>query len=406
MPIADGADALLARAVVEAAPEEAPSGDVAQSRLRIRQQQLLAELGVDALARVPVSSLLQRGAEAAAFGLDAHFSKLCEYLPLEGRLVLRAGVGWKPGFVNNASVGADMESPSGFALKTGSPVVSNHLENEERFRTPDLLREHGIHRAINVIVQGEGAPYGVLEVDSELEGQFSADDIHFLQGAANILGMALERDRHDRELQQALEYQQMLVSEIDHRVKNSLQLVSSVLQLQAGSIDDPTLTQNLNEAIARVTAVARVHERLSRAPRIGPVNVSDYLGLICSDLQEIAEGVAIDFTAGGPISINIDRAVRFALLTTELVNNAVRHAFKPEARGRIVVSLSSSGTDSVVLSVRDYGNGLSIEPQEGGEASLGLKLVSAIVTQLGASMQIGRHQPGTEFIVTAPLEPG
>ena len=89
-----------------------------------------------------------------------------------------------------------------------------------------------------------------LEVDSELEGQFSADDIHFLQGAANILGMALERDRHDRELQQALEYQQMLVSEIDHRVKNSLQLVSSVLQLQAGSIDDPTLTQNLNEAIA------------------------------------------------------------------------------------------------------------------------------------------------------------
>ena len=159
MPIADGADALLARAVVEAAPEEAPSGDVAQSRLRIRQQQLLAELGVDALARVPVSSLLQRGAEAAAFGLDAHFSKLCESVPLEGRLVLRAGVGWKPGFVNNASVGADMESPSGFALKTGSPVVSNHLENEERFRTPDLLREHGIHRAINVIVQGEGAPY-------------------------------------------------------------------------------------------------------------------------------------------------------------------------------------------------------------------------------------------------------
>jgi two-component sensor histidine kinase len=407
MSIADGTDMLPRRAVIEEAPRGQPSTfDLALPGLRIRQQKLLAQLGVDALARLPISDLLQRGAQAAALGLDAHFSKICEYIPAENRLVVRAGVGWQPGCINNASVGADLQSPSGFALKTGTPVISNHLEHEQRFRTPELLRQHGIRRAINVILQGEGSPYGVLEVDSELEGQFNAEDIHFLQGAANILGMALERNLHDRKLQKALEYQQILVGEIDHRVKNSLQLVSSVLQLQAASSQDPILTRSLNDAIARVTAVARVHERLSHSPQVGPVNLTDYLGLICRDLEQVSDGAAIGFAAEEPVLVNIDRAVRLALLTTELVTNAVRHAFKAQAPGRIAIELRLADLQNLVLSVRDDGQGLNSTAKRDGEAGLGLKLVAALVNQLGAGIEIVNHQPGTEFIITAPIEPG
>jgi two-component sensor histidine kinase len=407
MSIADGIRTLPTRAVVEEAPQGAsPTYEVVLPGLRIRQQKLLAQLGVDALARVPIPDLLQRGAEAAALGLDARFCKVCQYVPAENRLVMRAGVGWQPGCLNNASVGADLESPSGFALKTGRPVISNHLEHEERFRTPDLLRQHGIRRAINVILQGEGSPYGVLEVDSELEGQFNADDIHFLQGAANILGMALERDLHDKKLRQALEYQQMLVGEIDHRVKNSLQLVSSVLQLQAAVSEDSALTRSLNDAIARVTAVARVHERLSRTPQFDPVNLSDYLDLICRDLEQVSDGAGIDFTAEEPVFVNIDRSVRLALLTTELVTNAVRHAFTPQAPGRITIKLALAGQQNLVLSVRDNGKGLNSSGKREAEAGLGLKLVAALVKQLGADVEIVDHQPGTEFVITAPVEPG
>ena len=100
---------------------------------------------------------------------------------------MRAGVGWEPGVVGTATIGADVASPAGYALRTGKAVISNHLENEERFRTPELLLEHGIRRAMNVILQGDGEPFGVLEVDSRSEGEFSANDISFLQGAANIL---------------------------------------------------------------------------------------------------------------------------------------------------------------------------------------------------------------------------
>src|SRR5262249_50009858 len=76
----------------------------------------------------------------------------CWSFPSENRLLVRAGVGWEAGVVGSAKVEADLASPGGFALRTGKPVISNHLENEERFKTPELLIRHGIRRAMNVIL--------------------------------------------------------------------------------------------------------------------------------------------------------------------------------------------------------------------------------------------------------------
>src|SRR5262245_54177889 len=116
-------------------------------RLGIRQQELLSQLGVIALKRTSFGDLLGSTVQLAANGLESEFCKVLEYHPAENRLVMVAGVGWEPGLVGVASLGADLESPSGFALRTGKPVISNHLEQEERFRTPELLRAHGVRRA-------------------------------------------------------------------------------------------------------------------------------------------------------------------------------------------------------------------------------------------------------------------
>src|SRR5262249_53574358 len=166
-------------------------------RLRIRQQEILAELGVKALKGIPFPELLNETVRLSAEGLEAQLCKALEYIPSENRLLMRAGVGWNEGLIGTASVGADIASPSGFAPRTGKPVISNHLDSEERFRTPDLLVAHGVRRVTNVILQGDDAPYGVLEVDSQSEGEFSEQDIAFLQGAANILGMAKPRARFE-----------------------------------------------------------------------------------------------------------------------------------------------------------------------------------------------------------------
>src|SRR5215203_5052014 len=246
------------KAVVEPSPGGAPDDLSSRAlRQRIRQQEILAELGVLALQGTSFVGMLEHTVRMTAEGLSAEYCKVLEYMPSENRLLVRAGVGWDEGVVGTATVGADLESPAGFALSTGKPVISNHLENEDRFRTPELLVEHGIRRAMNVILQGDGSPFGVLEVDSRSEGEFGQHDIAFLQGAANILGMAIEQQQYQRKLKAALDRHQILLKEVNHRVKNSLQVVASMLQLQATAVGDPELTERLNEASSRVNPVGR-----------------------------------------------------------------------------------------------------------------------------------------------------
>jgi two-component sensor histidine kinase len=386
-------------------PGESQQGDVGESalRLRIRQQELLAELGVIALKRTTTfSDLFRASVRVAAQGLEAEFCKVLEYHPAENRLVMVAGVGWDAGLVGVASVGADLESPSGFALRTGKPVISNHLEHEERFRTPDLLKAHGVRRAVNVILQGDGAPYGVLEVDSRSPGEFSEHDIAFLQGVANILGMAIERQRHERSLHDALEHQKVLIKEINHRVKNSLQLVSSLFGLQAAAADDPKVAESLQEAMGRVAAVARVHERLYRSPDVATVDLAGYLEDISTDLAALAPQCEIVCQAEEAVPMATDRAVRVALLTTELVTNAAKHA----GAGRILVQLAvpEATPPSLTLTVRDEGPGLPDDFNITGAQTLGVKIIAALVEEMGASLTTKSAQPGAEIVVNIPKD--
>jgi GAF domain-containing protein len=147
------------------------------------------------LKETPFPELLDQATHCVAEGLEAEFAKILKYLPEENRFLVCAGVGWGPGVVGSATAGADTASPAGYALKTGKAVISNHFGIEERFRTPELLMQYGIRRAMNVILAGDGTPFGLLEVDSRSEGEFSQSDIVFLRGIANILGMAIERQR-------------------------------------------------------------------------------------------------------------------------------------------------------------------------------------------------------------------
>jgi two-component sensor histidine kinase len=372
---------------------------------RIRQQEILAELGVAALQRVPLQELLDSAVRMAAEGLESELCKVLEYIPAENRLMLRAGVGWDPGLVGVASVGADLASPSGYALKTGKPVISNHLENEERFRTSELLRDHGVRRAINVILQGDGTAFGVLEVDSRSEGEFSEHDISFLQGAANILGMAIERQRYERNLKAALEHQQVLVKEINHRVKNSLQLVSSMLNLRASAQDNPVISQILSDASARVGAISRAHDRLYRGSDVARIELQAYLSDICRDLTDATPECPVTFEATGPITMATDRAIRLALLVSELVMNAAKHACGEDGRGRVNVHLSRKDAATARVTVSDEGVGLPPSFSLERPSGFGTRMIKVLAEQMDADVIVERQQRGTAFIVTMSLDP-
>lgn len=391
--------------VVEQSPD-ALEPDITMRSLqeRIRQQEILAELGVAALQGPPLEELLAETARLTAKGLRAEFCKVLEYIPLENRLLVRAGVGWKPGIVGRASVGADLESPAGFALRTGKPVISNHLENEERFRTPEILEVHGVRRAMNVILQGDGRPFGVLEVDSRSDDQFVEGDLAFLQGAANILGMAIERERYERHLKEALDRHEVLLKEINHRVKNSLTIVATMLRLQAMKINDPRLTEQLEEASQRVHAVARAHERLYHSDDIDALDLGVYVELVCKDLSANLSECDIQVETENGLVLSTDRAISAALIISELVMNAAKYAYGDASGGRIWVRIARAGNDKAELSVRDEGAGLPDGFDPLSSKSLGMTIIAAFTQQLDGELEIKARSPGTEFVVILPLE--
>jgi two-component sensor histidine kinase len=390
--------------VVEPKPGNEPEDLTGRAlRLRIRQQELLAELGVLALQRTSFTDLLNHTARMTAEGLDAEYCKIMEYIPADKRLLVRAGVGWGEGVIGNATVGADLESPAGYALQTGKPVISNHLENEERFRTPELLVEHGVRRAMNVILQGDGLPFGVLEVDSRSEGEFGEHDIAFLQGAANILGMAIEQQQYQRKLQTALDRHQILLKEVNHRVKNSLQVVSSMLHLQANTADDPALSERLMEASTRILAVGRAYNRLAYNADYENIDLVGYLREVVEDLEAAVAPCKIQLDSPEEIQFAADRAILVALIVNELVLNAGRHAYPDSPDGVIRLKLVLSDDKAVSISVSDDGVGLPADFNPALSKRLGTRIVQALAGQLKAELARQESTGGTHLTLVVPL---
>ena len=393
--------------VVEQPPGNDQSDDLTGRalRLRIRQQELLAELGVFALQGTSFIDMLNHTARMTAEGLNAEYCKVMEYVSSENRLLVRAGVGWDEGVVGTATVGADLASPAGYALRTGKPVISNHLENEQRFRTPELLIEHGIRRAMNVILQGDDSPFGVLEVDSRSEGEFNEHDVAFLQGAANILGMAIEQQQYRRKLQAAVDRHQILLKEVNHRVKNSLQVVSGMLQLQANAVGDPDLSERLNEASTRILAVGRAYDRLAYNADYENIDLVAYLREVIEDLEPVVAPCNIHFDAPEEIQFAADRAILVALIVNELISNAGKYAYPDRPDGSIWVRLVRMENNTVVVSVRDEGVGLPADFDPTTSKRLGTRLMNALSKQLEAELTRPLSTVGTSFALLVPFQP-
>lgn len=157
------------------------------------QQSILANFGLEALKITEIGDLLQLASELAASELKSGFAKILKYLPEEKKFLIVAGVGWNREIVGTAKIDAGMDSASGFAFFSNEPVLVDDMDAETRFRVPALLREYAVRSVVNVIIKSNDECWGVLEVDSRKPHAFTSDNIHFLQGFSNILGIALSR---------------------------------------------------------------------------------------------------------------------------------------------------------------------------------------------------------------------
>ena len=169
-----------------------------QLHARVRQQEVVATLGLRALSGGDLTALMQEVAEQMTKTLHIEFVKVLELLPGGKLFLLRAGAGWEKGLVGSATVDAGANSQGGYTLLSNEPVIVEDLRSETRFHAPPLLTQHGVVSGMSVIIAGDEGPWGVLVVHTRQKRRFTRDDINFLQSIANLLASAISRERMER----------------------------------------------------------------------------------------------------------------------------------------------------------------------------------------------------------------
>jgi two-component sensor histidine kinase len=194
---------------------------------------------------------------------------------------------------------------------------------------------------------------------------------------------------------------EMLLREVNHRVGNSLQIIASLLHLQASSASEDDVKAALTNAMGRVAAVAQVHRRLYTSHDLKSVLLNQYLDALLDDLRRSAEGNRMSRLTlkATPIEIDPDRAVAIGIIVNELVMNAVKYAY-PDQAGPIHVEVGADG-DDLVLSITDNGVGLGAkaDPRSTG---MGQRIVSAMAAKLEASVERDPDHDGTKIVLRFP----
>jgi two-component sensor histidine kinase len=202
---------------------------------------------------------------------------------------------------------------------------------------------------------------------------------------------------------------EVLLREVNHRVGNSLQIIASLLHLQANSSTQDGVKAALTNAMGRVAAVAQVHRRLYTSHDLKSVLLNQYLEALLEDLRRSAEGNKMSRLTlkAEPIEIDPDRAVAIGIIVNELVMNAVKYAY-PDGAGPIHIVLNANG-DDLELSIADDGVGLNVktDPRSTG---MGQRIVTAMAQKLDASVERDPQHAGTRIVLrfrraTAPARP-
>jgi two-component sensor histidine kinase len=218
------------------------------------------------------------------------------------------------------------------------------------------------------------------------------------------LRQGLESEVRERtaELRVSLEEKDALLKEVHHRVKNNLQLICSMLSLQADRIKDPSVAELFAESLHRVRSIALVHENLYRADSFARVPMRPHIQSLCVHLAR-AYGMydqRVELaTEISDVYLDLERALTCSLIVNELVSNSLKHAFPGGRAGRVTVELQFSGERLCTLTVADNGVGLPPGLEVGRSDTLGLQLVHDLTLQLDGTIAV-RSKEGAAFTIT------
>jgi len=303
--------------------------------------------------------------------------------------------------------------PAGRCVRDGQPVVCEDVQADPTYYRPEDARRRNYRGVICLPLRDGARTFGLLNLDSVEVRQVSAEEVELLEDLADNLAFGIGtiraravKERAEQALVASLHEKEALLKEVHHRVKNNMQVITSLLRLEASRIDHPTTRSVLRDMQNRIMAMAALHEAVYRSESFSRVDLAVYLRQITNQLSRslVATAGQVSFQLDLlSVAVDLDQAIPCGLIVNELVSNALKHAFPAGRIGEVRIELKESGPGEVQLTISDDGVGLPADFEAVRAKSLGLQLVSDLARQLGGRLRVG---PGPKALFEVTFAPG
>lgn len=323
-------------------------------------------------------------------------------------------------------------APEGYGIvseviRSAQPQILNDYQKSKRkVKTAFVLSESeelGLNEkdsgtyvprsAIIVPIKFEDKVVGVVQIFSTKKNGYTEEQLRFVEALMHQVMLAQnnsvlyqnaqneikERKATEEKLRNALNENEVLLKEVHHRIKNNLQVISSLLNLQAASIADDKVAEYLKISQNRVRTMSLIHEKLYRSGDMSNVNFGDYVNDLANHLFTVysmsSRKIKVNVKAKD-VYLSIDTAVPCGLIINELVSNSFKHAFPTREEGIIEINITKDNTGKNFISVKDNGVGIPFDMDILKTKTLGMELVTTLTKQLGGKIEVSNNG-GAEF---------
>ncbi|MCK4910120.1 MAG: PAS domain S-box protein [Thermodesulfovibrionales bacterium] len=357
-----------------------------------------------------VSSTYEKGKFIAIVRDMTERKKAEESLHLSSQIILQSKYSIVStdldGIITSWNIGA--EGLFGYTL---SEMLGKHIsvvypESEHQYLQDEImfpLMQMGAHETITRMIRKSGEEF-LANITLWLLKNEKGRPIGMVGYSIDIT----ERKLAEQKIYNSLKEKEVLLKEVHHRVKNNMAVISSLLSLQSGYVDDKKYLDMFNESQSRIRSMALVHEKLYKSKDFAHIDVQDYVSSLSHNVKSTFMGrkdVSVNINVEA-MDMDIDNLIPCGLIINELLSNAFKHAFDGIDSPEISISMAKAGDDNVSLTIRDNGTGLPEAFDISRSKGLGLKLVLTLARQLDGKLEVTGLN-GTTFQLTFPekLEP-